>query len=273
MPKQLLRRLIAIVKRPLAIFKSQKRIRKDGQEAARQDYDERISGLYEKKDYLDAYSDHTDLRVEEDPHEAIGGMWEEIGTLQYEFLLKKGLKPSHTLLDIGCGTLRAGRYFIKYLNPGGYTGLDISSKAIQYAKELVVTEGLTDKRPSLLHNPGKNLKFDDFHGEKFDYLLAHSVFTHLKPEHITECFEYAKRLMKPDSKFFFTFKEASRFSETGLKGFAYPFAFFAELAERFGYNLINVSHEYLHPKGQRMVLLSKQKISPGNMGDSSAGMA
>ena len=32
----------------------------------------------------------------------IGGKWEEIGQLQYDFLLKQGLQPQQKLLDIGC---------------------------------------------------------------------------------------------------------------------------------------------------------------------------
>ena len=38
-----------------------------------------VSRIYRRSDYLDAYAKHTDLRVRLDPHEAIGGEWEEIG--------------------------------------------------------------------------------------------------------------------------------------------------------------------------------------------------
>jgi len=41
-----------------------------------------------------------------------------MGILQYEFLLHAGLKCEDKLLDIGCGSLRAGNYFIRYLNDG-----------------------------------------------------------------------------------------------------------------------------------------------------------
>ena len=34
----------------------------------------------------------------------VGGMWDEIGRLQFEFLRARGLKPNHRLLDIGCGS-------------------------------------------------------------------------------------------------------------------------------------------------------------------------
>lgn len=37
--------------------------------------------------------------------EFIGGMCDEIGPLQIEFLKRNGLTPHSTLLDIGCGSL------------------------------------------------------------------------------------------------------------------------------------------------------------------------
>jgi hypothetical protein len=40
--------------------------------------------------------------------ELIGGMWETIGRLQFDFMVAQGLIPSSTLLDIGCGALRGG---------------------------------------------------------------------------------------------------------------------------------------------------------------------
>jgi len=33
----------------------------------------------------------------------IGGMWDEIGQLQLDYMKSQGLKPYDKLLDIGCG--------------------------------------------------------------------------------------------------------------------------------------------------------------------------
>jgi hypothetical protein len=38
----------------------------------------------------------------------VGGLWEEIGRLQFEFLLRHGLAPSDCFLNIACGSLRGG---------------------------------------------------------------------------------------------------------------------------------------------------------------------
>jgi SAM-dependent methyltransferase len=221
--------------------------------------DKHLESLYTRKGYLDAYSEHTDVRVERDPHAAVGGRWEEIGKLQFDFLVSNGLQLHHKLLDIGCGTLRGGRHFIKYLNAGNYSGIDISPKAIEYGKRLVAQEGQAEKHPRLLVSRNKDLKFKEFDGEVFDYLLAQSVFTHLKPEHIEECFQYSRRVMSQDSVFLFTFNEELKFKQTGLKAFCYPFSFFQALADQYGFNLADRSGEYGHPRGQQMAMLSKKE--------------
>ena len=64
--------------------------------------------LFQQGDYLKAYAEHTNLKAQIDPAMAIGGLWDEMGKHQFEFLQSKGLEPQHKLLDIGCGSLRGG---------------------------------------------------------------------------------------------------------------------------------------------------------------------
>src|SRR5216684_3760408 len=59
-----------------------------------------------------------------DYREYVGGHWDHMGRLQISYLMEHGLQPHHYLLDVACGSLRAGRYFILYLQPGHYYGLD-----------------------------------------------------------------------------------------------------------------------------------------------------
>ena len=33
----------------------------------------------------------------------VGGRWEELGRLQFDFLCDHGLRPEHVLLDVACG--------------------------------------------------------------------------------------------------------------------------------------------------------------------------
>ena len=43
---------------------------------------------------------------------------------QFNLLTLCGLREHHFLLDIGCGSLRAGKLLIPYLLPGHYFGLE-----------------------------------------------------------------------------------------------------------------------------------------------------
>lgn len=117
----------------------------------------------------------------------VGGMWEEIGRLQFDFLVEKGLKPSHYLLDIGCGSLRGGVHFIRYLEAGHYIGLDKSAPLLKAGQEIELKrEGLVDKDPVFILSDHFDLTVLP-KKMRFDYMLAQSVFTHLMPEQILYC--------------------------------------------------------------------------------------
>ena len=72
------------------------------------------------------YSDETlQEAVDAGRHrQVVGGLWDEMGALQLNFLKDQGMAPRDVLLDIGCGTLRLGRLAIDYLDPGNYWGAD-----------------------------------------------------------------------------------------------------------------------------------------------------
>lgn len=208
--------------------------------------------------YLSAYRADLNYRVHHDSRDAVGEAWEEIGELQFEFMRRSGLQPSHRMLDIGCGRLRGGRHFIAYLDAGCYTGIDISSGVVEFGRQLVEREHLTGKRPRLLVSDNGSLTFSEFDGEVFDYLLAQSVFTHLMPEQIEECFRHIGRIMHDKSFFCFTFKLSPRPIRRGLNAFSYPLAFFQTTADRHGFDLVDCSSDYPHPRGQRMMRASRK---------------
>ena len=209
--------------------------------------------------YIEEYAKQTDMRVEENPQQAIGGMWEEIGQLQFEYLVRNGLKPAHTLLDIGCGTLRGGRHFIRYMNESNYYGIDISEKALKYARKLIDSEALLKKHPTLLLNSKKNLKFEEFQKIEFDYILAQSVFTHLPKDMIIECINNIANIMHKDTMFFFTFHKSDYCHRSKFKEFHYPFSFIQKLAKENGFVAVDDSAAYRHPKKQRQCMVKLVK--------------
>lgn len=222
-----------------------------------------VAGLYENQSYMDGYVAHTDARVIRDPKDAIGGMWDEIGQLQMQFLKQMGLRPEHKMLDIGCGTLRGGRFFISYLNPSNYSGIDISPACIDAARSLVVNEDLEDKRPNLILNESMSMRFEEFENQIFDFLLAQSVFTHLPESVLDECFANIGKVMGPQSRFYFTYFQSDEPKQFSHKEFSYPWTFFDSLARKHGFDAEEISDSYNHPRNQKMGVIRKTSESNG----------
>lgn len=131
--------------------------------------------------------------------------WEELGRLQLDYLVEQGLQPSHYVLDVGCGPLRAGVHFIRYLEPGHYAGIDKRGDNLEYARKVELSrQGLADKQPLLLVNPA--FEFAKL-GQTFDYAIAQSVFTHLPLNTITRCLVEMAQALRPGGRFYATIYE------------------------------------------------------------------
>src|SRR3990167_1367555 len=81
---------------------------------------------------------------------AVGGWWEIIGRLQFDFLVAQGLQPQHHLLDVGCGSLRGGLHFIRYLAPGHYVGLDRDAELLAAGRAELAMAHLDDRMAELI---------------------------------------------------------------------------------------------------------------------------
>ena len=113
--------------------------------------------------------------------EFVGGLWEELGVLQFDFLKNHGLEAHHKLLDVGCGALRGGVRFVSYLDAGNYYGMDINASLVEAGKRELAEKGLEGKGPHLLVADRFDLRG---FATTFDCVLAVSVFTHLPINHI-----------------------------------------------------------------------------------------
>jgi SAM-dependent methyltransferase len=131
--------------------------------------------------------------------------WEQHGQAQFDYLTGQGLRPEHYLLDIGCGPLRGGVHFIRYLETGHYFGVDKNAGVIEMAEEVELRRyGLEDKRPTL--RADETFDFAAL-GQAFDYAWAQSVFTHLPVNSIVRCVMNVERALEPGGKFYATFYE------------------------------------------------------------------
>lgn len=147
----------------------------------------------------------TDQALKRGQHRTwVGGMWDEIGRLQFDFLKTQGLVPTHKVLDLGCGCFRAGVHLIEYLETSNYFGIDISAELLEtgYREELV-PKGLDARLPK-----SNLLSSGDFEacrfGIQFDTVIAQSVFTHLSLNHVRQCLARISSSVKIGGKFYLT---------------------------------------------------------------------
>jgi SAM-dependent methyltransferase len=136
---------------------------------------------------------------------AVGGLWDEVGRLQFDYLVGCGLKPHHYLLDVGCGSLRGGVHFIRYLERGHYFGVDRDRELLEAGRELELgVKTFTQKHPTLVTMD--NFDFQSL-GRTFDFALAQSLFTHLPLNSILRCLTNMQRVLASDGRFYATFFE------------------------------------------------------------------
>ena len=193
----------------------------------------------------------------------IGGKWEEIGQLQFNFLLETGLQPHHKLLDLGCGCLRGGIHFISYLEADNYYGLDVNASLIEAAWREVKLAQLEAKNPQLLVND----KFEiERFGQQFDFMLSISVFTHLPMNMIIRCLSEVQKNLTANGKYYSTFFVAPSSAHTksilhqpggittnyDFDPFHYSVAEISFMAQVAGLG-INIIGEWNHPRNQQMV--------------------
>jgi hypothetical protein len=143
-----------------------------------------------------AQSQHRDL---------IGGMWDEIGKLQFEFLCSQGLQPASRLIDIGCGCLRGGHHFVQFLQYGKYHGIDINQSLLDAGYDIELRQkNLQGKLPRANLICDGTFAFARFQTQ-FDFALAQSLFTHLRASHLRACLAHLAPHMAPNGGFFATF--------------------------------------------------------------------
>lgn len=130
--------------------------------------------------------------------------FDTISAMQFNLLTMAGLREDRTLLDIGCGSLRAGRLFMVYLKRGNYFGMEPANWLLREGIQSELGEPFVQLRNATFSNDG-NFTLTAF-GRKFDFLLAQSIFSHASIGQIRRCLAQAALVMKPTSVFFATFQ-------------------------------------------------------------------
>ena len=216
---------------------------------------------------MDSHYDLIRDKFEGKEHRAyIGGLWDELGSMQLSFMRSQGLLPHHKLLDIGCGSLRGGVKFIEYLEPKHYFGHDINPHLIKKGRDLELNDELRSKVSD--DNFTHNANFiPEFPVNAFDYGIAFSLFTHMPIERVKECLT-SLRPKFFNGQFFATFfvvEEPQFDTEVGQKmgiitkpnddPYHYTLKMLERVANETGWKFQFIG-DFGHPRNQQMVKFS-----------------
>jgi hypothetical protein len=191
----------------------------------------------------------------EGPRGFVGGLWHELGELQFRFLVDQGLEPHHVLLDIACGSLRAGVRLIPYLDAGCYLGIDIDSSLIEHGRTIELGERLCAiKRPEFVVSG--SFEFERF-SRRPDYAIAQSLFTHLTPADIGLCLRNLSAVAQPGTVLFATFFEVAQpFANPAQSHPHAPFRYTRDEMRKLG-EAAGLRMDYIgawnHPRDQKML--------------------
>ncbi len=182
-----------------------------------------------------------------------------LSAMQFNLLTALGMREDHTLLDIGCGSLRGGKLSIAYLLPNKYYGIEPEQWLLEEGIESEIGKDLIKlKRPTFSHDRNFTLSAFD---QKFDFILAQSIFSHTSPSQIKRCLTEAKKVMKPSSIFVATFLEgdANYLGEEWVYPGCVTFTaeFIADLVQQQG--LVCKPLQWHHPNGQSWIAI----VNPG----------
>src|SRR6266480_2601057 len=100
-----------------------------------------------------------------------------VAAMAFNLLTTLGLRQYHSLLDVGCGSLRIGRLLIPYLNQGKYFGVEPNEWLVEQGIKLELGKGLVQiKRPTFFFSDSP----ETIAAAKvsFDFAVAQSIFSH-----------------------------------------------------------------------------------------------
>jgi hypothetical protein len=182
--------------------------------------------------------------------------YDTVSANQFNVLTFLGLRERHYLVDIGCGSLRAGRLLIPYLLPGHYYGIEPEKWVVEAGIKSEIGDDMVRLRTPTFSNDD-NFTVSEF-GRKFDFLLAHGIFIHTSKKQLRRCLDEAEGAMHDDSVFAATFLE-------GVEDYAgdawakdrmitYTYATVAGEAEEHGLRCQKLA--WWHPSGQTWTVMT-----------------
>ena len=142
-----------------------------------------------------------------------------VAAMTFNLLTTLGLRQHHSLLDIGCGSLRIGRLLIPYLNRGKYFGVEPNEWLVNEGIRRELGETLVQiKRPTFFFSDSP----DTITQAKtaFDFALAQSIFSHCGLDLIQAWLSAISRSLAHDGALVATFLIGEE--DSARTGWIYP---------------------------------------------------
>lgn len=129
--------------------------------------------------------------------------WWEAGTETFARLQRlSSLRADDKVLDYGCGSLRIGGHFIRFLDPDRYFGLDVTGGFFEMGRDLIGAELMAQKRPRFGVIDEDSLADGAAYGA--DIVLSTAVSYHVHPTETPVYYGNLQRLAaKPGARLFF----------------------------------------------------------------------
>src|SRR4029077_17325041 len=127
-----------------------------------------------------------------------------IAAITFNLLTTLGLRQHHSLLDLGCGSLRIGRLLIPYLNRRKYFGVEPNEWLVEEGTKRELGDALVQiKRPTFFFSDSP----DTIAQAKtaFDFALAQSIFSHSGLDLIRNWLSAISRALAEDGALVATF--------------------------------------------------------------------
>jgi hypothetical protein len=128
--------------------------------------------------------------------------WDAGASKAARYISQASVKPSDRVIDYGCGSLRIGAHFIRFLDPGCFWGLDVTDGFYEIGKTAIGAELIDRKAPRFGVISDKEIA----EAEKFDadFVYSNAVCYQVHPEELGTYFGNLARLSgKPGCQLIF----------------------------------------------------------------------
>ena len=185
-----------------------------------------------------------------------------MSALQFVRLFQAGLRGSSSLLEIGCGSLRAARILIPFLEPDRYFGLEPDRKLVEQGLDRELGRDiLAIKRPRFAHNSEFDLSDLKLPPQGVDFAIAQSIFSHTSLAQFRAGVRAVGCALAPDGVFVATFVRGTK--DYAGSSWVYPGCVtFRDETVRSIANAAGLSvriTEWVHPNDQTWVLFARSQ--------------